>query len=171
MLRLKFLFGERAVARMRAQDAWEASLKEVLGAGPEAFAEVAAGWDRDRRALRKALGQTEAELADALAVSVAAAPESLVIRHLAGRDAGFLRRLAGAVLEAAPAKTLALFGDDGAAAFFLVATGATAEHDAAELGARVATALGGKGGGRGGSYQGRGPDAARIPAAMEALGA
>ncbi|MBN2489278.1 MAG: alanyl-tRNA editing protein [Planctomycetes bacterium] len=169
MLRLKFVFGGRAVARMRAQDEREAALKEVLGAGPEAFPEVAAGWDRERRALQRALRQTEAELAAALATGLAAAPEALVVRHLAGRDAGFLRQLGTAVLAAAPAKALVLFGDDGTAAFFLVAAGEAAECDTAALGARLAAALGGKGGGKGRTYQGRGPDAGRIPAAMKTV--
>jgi len=168
-LRLKFAFGGRAIGLLRAAAAREAALKKLLGASPEAFVEVAAGWDRDRRGLSKALRSAEAELAAALAAGLAAAPEELVVRHLPERDPAFLRTLASRVLKAAPAKTLVLFGDDGEAAFFLVAAGTKTRRDVQDLGGRVQAALDGKGGGKGTSYQGRGPDRSRIPAAMETV--
>ena len=167
--RLKFAFGNRAIALLRASAVREAALKKVLGAAPEAFAEVAAGRDRDRRDLARALKRTEAELAEALAAGMRKIREDPVVRHLKGRNAGFLRALSRKVLDVATDKCLVLFGDDGKAAFFLVAAGEASTHDPGEIGSRIQEALGGKGGGRGREYQGRGPDAARIPGAVEAV--
>jgi len=165
--RLRFTFGERAVAGLRAAAAREAELKKLTGAAPDAFVEVATGWDRDRRELLKALRRTEVELAEALAERFKESDAELLVRHFPGRDAGFLRTFANHLLAAAPAKTVVLFGDDGTAAFFLVAVGALSNRDASEIGAEVQTALQGKGGGKGREYQGRGPEAGRIAAALK----
>ena len=167
--RLKFAFGNRAISLLRASAGREAALKQVLGAAPEAFAEVAAGWDRDRRSLARALKRTEAELAEALAAGMTVIREDPVVRHLKGRNAAFLKALSRKVLDVARDKCLILFGDDGDTAFFLVAVGEASTRDAGEIGGRIQEALGGKGGGRGREYQGRGPDAAKIPGAVETV--
>jgi len=168
-LRLRFLFGNRVVALLRAAAGRETALKQVLGASPDAFAEVAAGWDRDRRDLARTLRRTETELAGALAEGMMGVAETFIVRHLRGRDAGFLKTLSNRVLAGSPEKTLALFGDDGKAAFFLVAAGGESTLDVQDLGSRIQEALHGKGGGRGVQYQGRGPSSGRIAAAMEAI--
>ena len=78
-------------------------------------------------------------------------------------------------LERMPARTLVLFGDDGAAAFFLVAAGEEAGSDeeagpdVTALGERVRDALGARGGGKGRRFQGRGPETQKIENARRAI--
>jgi hypothetical protein len=69
--------------------------------------------------------------------------------------------------EPAPAKVGVRFGEDGMAAFILVAAGALSNRDASKLGAEVPASSEGKGGGRGRDHRGRGPGAGRIADAMK----
>lgn len=164
--RLRFLFGERLVRWTRDAAAREAALRTTLGVPAEDLVDTVAQWADDRRSTAKRLERTETEYATALGRSLAREPGDLVAAHLAGRDAGFIRRAAEEATRDAPEKTVVLFGDDGTAAFFQIALGERATGDAAELGKRVLDTLGAKGGGKGRAFQGRGPDASRIPDAL-----
>ena len=84
-----------------------------------------------------------------------------------------LRALAEAAKALAPDLVLALFGRDGdAVPFVTICQGKALEvgHKAGDLAKTIAGHLGGGGGGRPGQAQGKGQDATKVPAALDALG-
>jgi alanyl-tRNA synthetase len=124
----------------------------------------------DRRAgeardLRRRAEKAERELAALTGSSLAARSGGRAVHRATGRDAPWLQALAAAYLEGRPDGAAVLLAECEGAAHFLVVAGEGSEADAAELGSRLAEALGGRGGGRGGRFQGKGPDAGRLDAA------
>jgi misacylated tRNA(Ala) deacylase len=77
-----------------------------------------------------------------------------VSEHFAGLGASFLQQVARRLAQHDTIRALLTAEDEGSA-FFVVVAGAASGASAAELGARVAEILGGRGGGKGATYQGR----------------
>jgi len=166
--RLFFVAGGRARRRLEAHEARNARLRALLGAPDGGLAEAVdakLGQLADReRALRVA----EEELAQARADALAAAGVPLAEAHFEGRDLAFLSRV-GKRFAALPVSGVAFLtsaSEDAEA--FLLAAGGAATVDLRALGAEVAGALDGRGGGSGRLYQGK-ASLARRGAALELL--
>ena len=152
--RLFFAAGRRARLRMQAHESRNAELRAKLGVPDD---ELPAALDQrleQLQALERRLRHLEEEAAEALAKALAGEPGPLAERHLEGRDAAFLQRTARTVVALAPALTVFLSGGGPGKTAFVLACGAASAQDSAKLGKRLATDLGGRGGGTGGFFQG-----------------
>ena len=153
--RLFFVAGGRARRRLGAHEARSALLRALLGVPDTGLAEAVEAKlgqlaDRERE-----LRDAEEDLAQARADSLAAAGAPLAEVHFDGRDLAFLSRV-GKRFAALPVSGVAFLTSarEGAGAFLLAAGGA-ATVDLRPLGAAVAEALDGRGGGSGKLYQGK----------------
>lgn len=160
--RLRFLVGGRVLREARRAQGVERELKELLGCAPEEFARTVERRATESRTLRRRAERAEKELATLTGVSLAARWGGRAVHRTSGRDASWLQALAAAYLEARPEGAAVLLSVLEGAVHFLVVAGEGSEADAAELGGRVAEALGGRGGGRGGRFQGKAPDPHRV---------
>jgi hypothetical protein len=107
----------------------------------------------DRRALDRRVGQLEEQLADGLVARLAAAPEP-VVERVPGVELRWLQVVAARFCERRPDALLLLLAPaEGEAGTFLLAG---PPERVASLGPRVAAAVGGKGGGAKGRFQGKG---------------
>jgi alanyl-tRNA synthetase len=158
-LRLEFVCGGRAVRRFRAlRDAVASSIR-VVSVAPEELAGAFERLQAENKDLRKAVRAAHEELAKyeatALAESAVRAGERrLVVAHVAGRDAGSLKTLAGAI-GARPGYDVALFSGEGPMLAVIVRSPGAA-LDASGVLRKLVERFGGKGGGRGDMAQGGG---------------
>lgn len=164
--RLFFVAGDRARRRLAAHEARNFRLRTLLGAADDELAAVVAlRLDREKE-LNRVVRQLGEELAATAAAELAARPERVLDRHWPDRDMGFLQQVGRRLAETAPAKAVLLTAGDGAATVFAVVAGEAAGIDLASIGPRIATALGGRGGGRPPVYQGK---AASLAGRSDAL--
>ncbi|GLC45218.1 Alanyl-tRNA editing protein Aarsd1 [Pleodorina starrii] len=196
--RVRLMAGDRALAALGGCLGREAALTAKLTCPPSKHAEMVGMLLRDRREGAKARKLLAAELAAlqgrdlALALggtaSAASAPphpggQSWALLHRPASDLDFLSLVAAAALEAAPGLQLLMLttdntepgaaapsskagGEDGVEVTFLVAGRPELVRS---VGARVAEALGGRGGGRPGRFQGKATGLFRLPAAVQAF--
>jgi len=147
----------RAVTRTRA-------LNELLSCGPAGQVDgvqraLQRVWDAERETK-----QLKRELAEGLGAILVPDAHGVVELHRAGADMGFLNTVGGAVQRAHPEATAFLTADgEGTTGPFLIL--GPAERVAA-VGPAVAEVLEGRGGGKGGRFQGK---ATRIDRRREAL--
>ena len=172
--RLFFVAGGRVRRRLGAHEERSGRIRVLLGAPDAELAESLEAKLAQLSDARKALREAEEELADAKAEALAAAGVPVAQAHFEGRDLAFLQRV-GKRFTALPAVGIAFLtgARDGAEAF-LVAAGGTSSADVRALGAAVAEAVGGRGGGSGKLYQGKGSLAGReraLAVLRERLGA
>jgi len=153
--RLFFVAGRRLRARLGEHEARCAALRTILGAPDAGLAEAAQAKLDQLHLAEKQARDLEGELADALAELLAAEHEAVVERHLDGRDAAFLQRVAHRLGERAPGKIALLTATRGGQSFFVVAVGEALTLDAQALGRDVAAHVQGRGGGAGRVFQGR----------------
>ncbi len=153
--RLTFVAGGRVRERLGAHEARNARLRTLFGAPDDDIAAVAAAKLEQLQAAEKRTRGLEEELADALAVALAASPDRLVSAHFEGKDATFLQALARRLATTAPAKVALLTASDGARSFFAVAVGEEIGLDVQAVGREVAALLAGRGGGAGRVFQGK----------------
>jgi alanyl-tRNA synthetase len=163
--RLRFLVGGRVLREARRAQQVERELKDLLGCGPEEFARTVERRAGEARALRRRAERAEKELAALTGASLGARSGGRAVHRASGRDASWLQALAAAYLEERPEGVAVLLTELEGAVHFLVVCGEGSGADAAELGGRVAEALGGRGGGRGGRFQGKATDPGRLDAA------
>jgi len=169
--RLYWVAGGRVRARLAAHEARAEALRKTLEAGDDELAAVAAAKlaqlhesERGRRRLLERLADAEA------AGVLAAAPERGVVEaHFDDADGAFLQRVASAY-SAAPGSGVALLtAASGGGALFALAAQAGAAVDLKALGARIAAALGGRGGGSGRIFQGKAGSLDGRAAALDEL--
>ncbi|MEC8422161.1 MAG: hypothetical protein VX000_00215, partial [Myxococcota bacterium] len=167
--RIHFLAGDRALRSHRAALAREQAMSKALTAGAEEHVpavrklleQAKVGAKARQRLLREVgelLGERIAREAGAGATHV----------HRDDADPGMLKAIADAALAARPDLRLLLTGGaaDGPGVFLV----AGPEKVVAEAGPTIATSLQGRGGGRGGRFQGKAQDLSAAPAALAALG-
>lgn len=159
--RLTFVAGGRVRRRLGADEERNGKLRVLLGAPDAGLAQAVESKLAQLSEAHRALRAAEDELADAKAEALAAAGIPVVDSHFDGRDLAFLQRI-GKRFTALPAPGVALLTGvkDGAEAFLLAAGGASVA-DVRALGAVVAEVLGGRGGGSGKLFQGKGSLGAR----------
>jgi Ser-tRNA(Ala) deacylase AlaX len=172
--RLFFVAGGRVRRRLGAHEERNGRLRILLGAPDTGLAESLEARLGQLSDVQKALRAMEEELADAKAETLAAAGVPVVEAHFEGRDLAFLQRV-GKRFTALPGPGVAFLtgAKDGVGAF-LLAAGGTSAVDVRVLGTAVAEVLGGRGGGSGKLYQGKGNLAERHGALVvmrEQLGA
>jgi alanyl-tRNA synthetase len=167
--RLFFVAGDRARRRLGAHEARNLRLRTLLGAADDELAAVVALRLDKEKELNRVVRQLGEELAATAAAEIAARAAKVVDSHWPARDMAFLLQVGRRLADTAPAKVALLTAGDGAATVFAVVAGETAGIDLASLGPRVATALGGRGGGRSPIYQGKADSLDGRPAALEAL--
>ena len=171
--RLYWVAGGRVRARLGAHEARSAALRRTLEGGDDDLVALA-GARRDQlheseRARRRLLERlADAEAARLLA---AAGASGFVEAHLDDADGAFVQRIASAFAARRGAAILLLTAGAGGAALFALAAQESAPVDVKALGARVAAALGGRGGGSGRVYQGKAGDLGGRPALVAELGA
>ena len=162
--RLFFVAGGRVRRRLGAHEERNARLRTLLGAPDASLPEAVEAKLGQLAEAQRALRAAEEELADAKADGLAAAGLAVAEAHCDGRDLAFLSRV-GKRFSSLPVPGLVLLtaAKDGAEAFLLAGGGASTA-DVRALGAAVAEALGGKGGGSGKLFQGKGSLARRADA-------
>jgi alanyl-tRNA synthetase len=153
--RLFFAAGDRVRRRMAAHEARNRELRSILDTGDHELVEIV----RVRLAREKDLARTARslaeELADTTAAALSARTDPVIDAHWDDRDMVFLQRVARALVETAPDSCGLLTSVCDGDLLFIVFTGDSAAIDIAEVGPRVAEALGGRGGGRGSIFQGK----------------
>jgi Ser-tRNA(Ala) deacylase AlaX len=160
-VRLYFVAGGRIRRRLGADEERNARLRALLGAPDAGLAEAVEAKLAQLSDAHKALRALEEELADAKAEALATATGPVADAHFEGRDLAFLARV-GKRFTSIPAPGVAFLTGvkDGTEAFLLAAGGAS-DADVRGLGPAVAEALGGRGGGSGKLFQGKGSLARR----------
>jgi alanyl-tRNA synthetase len=160
-VRLFFVAGGRVRSRLGAGEERNARLRVLLGAPDAGLTEAVGVRLAQLSDAHKALRAAEEELADAKAEALATTTGTVADAHFDGRDMAFLARV-GKRFTSIPASGVAfLTGAKNGAEAFLLAAGGASEADVKSLGAAVAEALGGRGGGSGRLFQGKGSLARR----------
>ena len=167
--RVFFLAGDRVRSRMAAHEARNQQLRSLLDTGDDELAEVVSLRIAREKDLARTARRLSEELAEAAALSLATRPDPVVDAHWDERDMAFLQKVARTLAEAAPAKVALLTAESGDAAVFAVVAGDESGVDPAEIGPRVAGALGGRGGGRSPVFQGKAESLANRDEALRIL--
>jgi len=161
--RLSFLAGGRVLQALGASRERDRQLSERLSGPPERFVEAVERLQQDGRAQARRIEELEAELAQRLGAELALAQGP---RH--SHRTGFgLTTFAGIADAAGPQARLVLTGGAGETLFLVSGP----DDWVKEVGPQVAHALGGRGGGRGGRFQGKAPalGAAEVEARLRGL--
>lgn len=167
--RLFFVAGLRARRRMEAHEKRTAALRTLLGAPDEDLVAAVDTKLEQLRAAEKLIRLLEDELAAALVEALAARPGAWVERHVEGKDAGFLQKVARQLVALAPGKVVLLTATAGTAHAFVLAAGEQVSVDLATLGKEVAGLLDAKGGGAKGFFQGKAADLSKRSAVLDLL--
>ncbi len=162
--RLFFVAGGRVRRRLAAHEERSARLRVLLGAPDEGLAPAVEAKLGQLADAQKSLRSAEEELAEARAQALAALRDGVVETHFDGRDLAFLGRV-GKAFSSSPSESVAFLtaSKEGTETFLLAAGGASGA-DVRALGAAVAEALGGRGGGSGRLFQGKASLARRAEA-------
>ena len=164
--RLHWVAGGRLRRRLAAHEARNAALRGLLDAGEDDFVPLVERRQGELRELERRLRATVGELAATAAAGLAARQSDPVDAHYEGRDAGFLQQVARELARLTPATSALLTAGGEGAAFFLLALGEGVEVDVQALGREAASALGGRGGGSGRTFQGKAASLAGRDAAL-----
>lgn len=146
--RLSFVVGSRALALLQDQTARSHTLTALLRCAPEAQGDRVKALIDETKAAAKALRAVETELTDALGRVLAQTPGQTVVWSRPTADLGMLRGIAQHVRAERPDRRVLLTGDR---VFLLHAP----EAVVLACGPAIADLLGGRGGGRGTTHQGR----------------
>jgi alanyl-tRNA synthetase len=158
--RLRRLLGDHHERTLR--------LRELLGTSDEELVERLGMKLGQLRGAERAVRGLEEDLAVASAEALASAAGPVLVTHWSGRALPFLQRVARDTIRRAPDRVVLLTAGEGEEGAFVVAAGEKAGIDVPDAGPRVAEVLGGRGGGSGRIFQGKGTrlsrrgDAARL---------
>lgn len=165
-MRVFYAAGGRVRARMRAHEQRNLALRTLLGAPDADLVSVTEQKLAQLQTADRRARNLEDALSEALAEALAARPEPVVDHHLDGQDAGFLGKVARAVLARNARKVLLLTGLKAGQGAFVVAAAPGGSLDLAVLGREIAALLDGRGGGHAPVFQGK---AGRLERREEAL--
>lgn len=162
--RLFYLAGDRALAWMRQSLAREEQFNRLLSTGPDRHLSAVERLQQEGRTLEIRQRALQKELAGLLGEAlVQSAGPAIVHRSDAGMD--FLKAVANAALARNPEFVGLLAGGEGPGVFLLVGP----QVLLATVGPKVAAALGGRGGGAGGLFQGKADSFANLSQARQVL--
>lgn len=166
-LRVHFLAGERALRAHAAAVAREAELSKTLTAGVEDHLPAVRRLLDQAKAGAKAQQALLRELGGLLGAEVARGARDPAHLHRDEADPALLKAIADAAADARPALRLLLTGGDRSGPGVFLVSGPAAAVDAA--GRDIARILRGRGGGRGGRFQGKADDLSNAEAALGCL--
>ncbi|CAK0770566.1 hypothetical protein CVIRNUC_003780 [Coccomyxa viridis] len=181
MVRLRFIAGGRVFAAMGRFLAQEGDLNKALGCGLPGWRRAVQKLQADRKQLKQRLAAYSTEIAQTYALSLL--PQLLLSNgwlhaHREDADAEFLNTVAAVVESASPGSLTFLTGSctmpgsrqaklpDKLDKVFLLSG---PQDKVAELGPKVAAALGTRGGIRPGAFQGKVGSFDRLPQALKVL--
>lgn len=166
-LRVHFLAGERVRAAFSAATTREFMLSKALTAGPNDHVGVVAKLLSDAKAGAKARKALLRELGALLGAELARGERDPVHLHRDEADPGLLKAIADAAAAARPELRMLLTGGDARGpGVFLVAG---PDDAVAAAGKDIARVLHGRGGGRGGRFQGKSTDLSNADTALAYL--
>ncbi len=165
-IRLSYVAGGRLRRRLGAHEQRNAAMRSLLGAPDEDLVSALTIKLDQLAAQDRRVRKLDEELAEHMALGLAAQPGALVELHLEAKEVGFLQKLARGILAAAPAKAVFLTTEANGQALFLLSAGDVSSLDVPTLGKAVAAILDAKGGGSGKSFQGK---ASNLKARGEAV--
>jgi len=167
--RVSFVAGDRVRRRMAAHEDRNLHLRSLLDTGDEKLSEVI-GLRLDReKELARTVRRLSEELADAAAVTLCADSSPVLDAHWPERDMAFLQRVGRSIAEAVPDRRALLTSASKDGVIFLVVAGESSGLNVGEVGALIADALGGRGGGRGTIFQGKAESLANRDEALQIL--
>lgn len=148
--RVHYFAGGRVLRRIEASAARDARLSGLLSCGADEFEAAVGRLQEQNRSAGKNVTRLTVELAELVAERVCGGGPAHY--HLVGGDFGGLNQLAAAFERRAGGRVAVFTAGDKFAELFLVVGD---EGAVAELGPRVRDVVRGKGGGRGGRFQGK----------------
>ena len=153
--RLYWIAGGRVRRRLGELESMVAGMRTLLETSEEELiATAGARLDALKETTRELRHQT-GKLAEVHAGALAASPGRLVEAHFDGADGAFLAGVGRALLELSDTKVGLLTASEGGAHLFFIVAGEQSGVPIDEVGAEVAAALGGRGGGSGKTFQGK----------------
>lgn len=165
--RITWVAGGRVRRRLGCHEQRNARLRKVLGAADDELVAIATTkleqLDEARKSLKRAEARWAGAAADALVARIDGAHEASadgpppVHAHFDGVAAGPMGQVARGAVARRPAALVVTTSEQAGSLFFVVAKGSASGADVGELGRAVSEALGGRGGGKGQFFQGRGP--------------
>ncbi len=153
--RLYWVAGARVRQRLRDWERRARELRASLGVGNDELASAALARSDQLKDALKTVRKLQGDLVAVRARELAAQEDPVASLHLAGWDAAGGRAVAQAFVPLGGSRLALVTVDGSDGAFFAVAAGRGFEGDVAALGAAVAEALGGRGGGSGRLFQGK----------------
>jgi alanyl-tRNA synthetase len=167
--RVFWVAGDRVRRRLAAHEARSLRLRSLLDTGDDELPDVVALRLEREKALAADRRRLVSELASAVAERFRAEPGRVVVEHWHDHDMAFLQEVGKALVRQAPDKVALLAaGPSNEGVFLLVASEPTG-LDLAHAGAKVATVLGGRGGGHAPFYQGKASNLGRLDEAVGVL--
>jgi Ser-tRNA(Ala) deacylase AlaX len=166
-LRVHFLAGERARRAQEAALAREAALSKALTAGVDDHVPAVKKLLDQAKSGAKARKALLRELGTLLGAELARGERNPVHLHRDEADPGLLKAIADTATAARPELRMLLTGGEPKGPGVFLVAGPDAAVSAA--GPDIAAALQGRGGGRGGRFQGKAQDLSGTPAALAAL--
>jgi len=163
--RLYFAAGDRWRRRLAHDEKTLDRLRRALECGDDEMEGLLVRRLAELKELRRELEQEREAMARTVGESLAATPAGLVESHFEDRDGGFLRQVANAANRRDRSRLVFLTATCDGGCLFLI-SGSPTDDRVRDLGPRVAELLGGRGGGRGGSFQGKGDDLTRRDEAV-----
>lgn len=168
--RVFYVAGERLRRRLGQEVERTALLRGVLGVADDELVDAAELRIEQVKDGARTVRRLEEELATALASQLAARAGVVSAEHLGSHDLSFMQRVARELTSIDSKRAVLLTAGEGEVGFFLLAAGEESTIDASELGPRIAHLLEGKGGGKGGVFQGRANRLSNREAAVALLG-
>ena len=164
--RLHWAAGARVRRRLYRADKRLAHLRRVLGVADEGLAEASENRQEKLKSALKRVRALEGQLAVSLAQRLTHETAPVVGAHAEDAGPGYLQAVARAFAPVGGGRVAVLTAEGPKGLCFLVVGAEGFSGDVQSLGREVATALGGKGGGSGGIFQGR---AESLASRLEAL--
>ena len=155
--RVHWVAGNRLLSRLADHEDRAEALRGILRVGTEELGDAVAQRMEQLKTSQKEMRALEEDLADALVTGYSTGDANAVVRHFEGRSGAFIRTLAGRFAQSAPHRVAFFTAEEGDTVPFVIVAGATSGLAASDLGTRVASALGAKGGGREPFFQGKAP--------------
>ncbi len=153
--RLHWLAGGRMRRLLAAHEERNARLRSLFECCDGELVDVAASRIQGLKENSRRTRFLEQRLAESAAAAMVAGGGRLAERHFEGLGAGYLRSLAGRIVELDSERAVFLTSSSEGEHFFLLAAGERCPLDVQAMGRRVAERLQGRGGGPKGQFQGK----------------
>ncbi|MFZ1614903.1 MAG: DHHA1 domain-containing protein [Holophaga sp.] len=165
-IRLFFVVGGRARARMSEHERRNAALRALLGAPDEELVvALEAKLDQLKAAERRGRALEE-EFATAVIDRLALGSDRILAHHFEDKDANFVQKAARQLASRVPSQVVFLTGTRDGVSCFVLTAGEASGFDVATAGKELASILDAKGGGAKGFFQGKTSTLAKLDQAL-----